>query len=173
MGTSIEELDSRALRRLGVAYCPQGSRVFSGLTVWENLVVSALVTRNPKLAAEEVLKGLEFQVLQDKRNVLAHRLSGGEKQLLSLACALSISPRLLLADEPALGMSPRGTSDVLNLITQAARDRGRAVVIVEQKVRAVLGVADRVMVLRRGRSTYLGAPRDLIRDDSRLRDVYL
>lgn len=163
----------RALLRSGVAYVPQGNRVFTDLTVHENLEIGGITLPNK----QSVNDGIErvftlFPTLKDRLKQRAGTLSGGEKQMLSLANALILSPKMLLLDEPSLGLASPLVSEALNRIKEINHDLGVTVLIVEQKVREVLKIADRVVVLRTGRVSFSGSARDL-EDDTKLRDVFL
>jgi branched-chain amino acid transport system ATP-binding protein len=163
----------RAFLRVGVAYVPQGNRVFTDLTVYENLEIGGIT-----LPDKQALKdGIErvftlFPLLKDKLKQRAGTLSGGEKQMLALSNSLMLSPRLLLLDEPSLGLAPPLVSEALNRIRQISQESGVAVLIVEQKVREVLKIAHRVIVLRIGRISFEGSATKLS-DDTKLRDVFL
>jgi branched-chain amino acid transport system ATP-binding protein len=163
----------RELLRAGICYVPQGNRVFTDLTVVENLEMGGIT-----LPSKEKLKeGMErvfslFPALKERLKQRAATLSGGEKQMLALGNALILSPRLLLLDEPSLGLAPPLVSEALARIQQISRDSGVTVLIVEQKVREVLKIADRVYVLRNGRVSFTGGAEEL-KDDAKLRAVYL
>jgi branched-chain amino acid transport system ATP-binding protein len=163
----------RALLRAGVAYVPQGNRVFNDLTVHENLEIGGVTLPNN----QSVKDGIErvftlFPMLRDRLKQRAGTLSGGEKQMLSLANALVLSPKMLLLDEPSLGLASPLVSEALRRIKEINQDSGVTILIVEQKVREVLKIADRVVVLRTGRVSFTGSARDLD-NDAKLRDVFL
>jgi branched-chain amino acid transport system ATP-binding protein len=172
-GAVVEKPAPRSLLRQGVSYVPQGNRVFTDLTVHENLEMGGIT-----LPGKQQLKeGMErvftlFPALKDKLNQRAGTLSGGEKQMLALGNALILSPKLLLLDEPSLGLAPPLISEALGRIQQISRDNGVTVLIVEQKVREVLKIAHRVYVLRNGRVSFTGPAKEL-KDDAKLREVYL
>jgi branched-chain amino acid transport system ATP-binding protein len=163
----------RDLLRSGVAYVPQGNRVFTDLTVRENLEMGGVT-----LPTKQALKdGVErvfmlFPVLKERLRQRAGTLSGGEKQMLALANALILSPKVLLLDEPSLGLAPPLVSDALACIQRISRESGITILIVEQKVREVLNIANRVYVLRNGRVSFVGNA-DELKDDAKLREVYL
>lgn len=157
----------------GVAYVPQGNRVFTELTVRENLEMGGVTLRSKASLTEGIERAVDmFPALKLKLHRTAGTLSGGEKQMLALSNALVLSPRLLLLDEPSLGLAPRLVSEALMRIKQISTDSRTAVLIVEQKVREVLKIADRVCVLRNGRVSFSGPSKDLV-DETKLREVYL
>lgn len=159
------------LARHGVAYVPQVANVFATMTVRENLEIGAAVLprdrRKARIAAMEAV----FPVLADRRSQRAGTLSGGERQMLSLARALVPEPSLLLLDEPSAGVAPKLTADIFERI-QGLRRLGVSVLMVEQNARAALAHADRGIVLEAGRVRLEGRARDLLaRDD--IADLYL
>lgn len=156
-----------------VAYVPQGNRVFGDLIVRENLEVAGAILGNKRRVEErtEVVLGL-FPILKTNLYKRAGVLSGGEKQMLALANALIVAPRVLLLDEPSLGLAPPLVTEFLRRIRDIARENGASILIVEQKVREVLKVADRVYVLRNGEVSYSGSAESL-NDERKLSEVYL
>lgn len=163
----------RDLRRAGAAFVPQGNRVFNDLTVRENLDIAGMslpAAARLESGTERVLALFPFLAANPQRH--AGTLSGGEKQMLALASALISSPRLLLLDEPSLGLAPPLIVESLQRIAQVSRESGASALIVEQKVREVLKIADRVYVLRNGAVAFSGLAADL-QDDAKLREVYL
>ena len=163
---------SDMLRR-GVSYIPQGNRVFTDLTLLENLQVAGTTLPKRELREKGIERALSlFPILRTKLYQRAGTLSGGEQQMVALCSALVLSPSLLLLDEPSLGLAPQLISQSLNFIKKISFNSDVAVLIVEQKVREVLRIADYVVVLRNGRVSFKGLPTDL-RDEQKLRDVYL
>lgn len=168
----LSEPNPRDWLRRGVAYQPQGNRVFTDLTVRENLEVAA-VTLSKADASVAVERALELSPsLKERLKQRAGTLSGGEKQMLALANALITSPRVLLLDEPSLGLAPTVVTEALGRIQQISRERGVSVLIVEQKVREILRIANRVYVLRNGKVSFGGTAEELS-DEAKLRTAYL
>ncbi len=172
-GEVVKSPKPREWLRKGVAYVPQGNRVFTDLTVQENLEMGG-ITLPTKQAVKEGIERVFtlFPGLKERLKQRAGTLSGGEKQMLALGNGLILSPKLLLLDEPSLGLAPPLVSEALSRIQQISRDSGVTVLIVEQKVREVLKIARRVYVLRNGRVSFTG-PAEALQDDAKLKEVYL
>lgn len=143
-GETIDPLPPWARARRGLGYCPEGRRVFPGLTVEENLDVVA----HPDARVDSVYK--LFPALALRRNALGWQLSGGEQQMLAVGRALMAMPRLLLLDEPSLGLSPRLSGELLTRL-RAIAAQGTAVLLAEQNATPALTIADRAYVLALGR----------------------
>lgn len=157
----------------GITFAPQGNRVFDELTVMENLEIGGfrLPRKDLKGRIEEVFE--LFPVLRERCRKDAGTLSGGEKQMLALARALVPKPKLLLLDEPSLGLSPGLISDSFGKITEINQETGVSILIVEQKVREVLSISRRVYSLKLGKVAFSGMPDELLGDKARLRELFL
>jgi len=157
----------------GIGYVPQGNRVFAELTVRENLEMGGY-TLNGQLQIEKKIEEVFsfFPVLKEREDQLAGTLSGGEKQMLSLSNILILSPRLLLLDEPSLGLSPPLVKEAFEKLTEINRAFGTTMVIVEQKVREVLKICHHAYLLKMGKVAYAGASSELLSGD-RIREIFL
>lgn len=161
-GTGLQSLPAHEVPRHGLAYVPQGRRLFGPLTVAENLAVGGLVRGNDRATLDRVLT--LFPRLRERLSQTAQTLSGGEQQMLAIARALCLQPKVLLLDEPTEGLQP----SMIGLIQQAIltlKGQGVAVVLVEQRVDAVLKLADRVAFMRAGRVEETRDIRGLNADD--------
>lgn len=162
-GRKLHNQTPRDLRTAGVAYVLQGGRVFPGLTVRENLQMGSATIRRSSDVRNAIDRVLTLaRPLGQRLSQRAGELSGGQKQLLSLACALVISPRLLLLDEPSLGLAPPTAKQVLGQLQTLSRESGASVLVVEQRIHEVLRISDRVYVLRRGSVSFSGSPCELL-----------
>jgi branched-chain amino acid transport system ATP-binding protein len=172
-GQSLRGVPVENLVRRGMAHVPEGRGVVTELTVEENLRLGGLFRRDTadvNRAIDEVYQ--LFEPLARRRTYPGHQLSGGERQMLGLGRALVGRPRLLLLDEPSLGLAPRVTAQIMALLSQL-RDRiNLTVLLVEQNVRSALSVADQGMVMSLGR-VVVDAPAARLRDDETLRHTYL
>lgn len=157
----------------GITLAPQGSRVFHGMTVIENLEAGGF-----QLGRREVKERIAemfdiFPLLKERAKQDAGHLSGGEQQMLALARALIPKPKLLMLDEPSLGLSPSLSDDVFDRIAEIARATGLCILVVEQKVREILDVCTRVYSLKLGRLSFEGTPDILEEDKEKLKKLFL
>lgn len=172
-GDDLRSQQPRKLLHLGIAYVPQGNRVFAELTVRENLEIGGVTLPTKELVNEGMGRVFTlFPSLKSRLKQRAATLSGGERQMLALGNALVLLPRVLLLDEPSLGLAPPLVAEALSHIQEINRMSGVAVLIVEQKVREVLQIARRVYVVRNGSISFSG-PTSELNDDIKLRDAYL
>jgi branched-chain amino acid transport system ATP-binding protein len=156
----------------GIALVPEGRRLFVKMSVEENLEIGCYLpaARTARDQTLERVYGL-FPILRDKRLQLAGELSGGQQQMLAIGRALMARPRIVLFDEPSLGLAPTIVDDMFDIIAKV-RDDGVAVLLVEQNVLKALGVADRAYVLEQGRIVATGLPDDLLKQPH-IREAYL
>jgi branched-chain amino acid transport system ATP-binding protein len=158
-----------SVARAGVAHVPEGRGIFAELTVWENLRMGAYMHRG-RPDFQRVLG--YFPWLETRRNQQAGTLSGGEQQMLALARAFLSRPRLLMLDEPSLGLAPLVTREVFRVVTELNEKEGVAVLVVEQNAAIALAAAQRAYVLETGRVAVSGSADDLRSNDS-VRTAYL
>ena len=172
-GEPLAGVAPHMLVRRGLVHVPEGRGVIGELTVAENLRLGALWRRDRAGQARGLADVYDtFPELARRRRHAAHQLSGGERQMLALGRALMARPRLLLLDEPSLGLAPRITAQVMALLRQWRDETGLAVLLVEQNVRSALSVADTATVMSLGR-VVVAAPAAQLRDDDALRHTYL
>ena len=152
-GERIDQRSAEAVSALGVGHVPEGRRIFSRLTVLENLQLGAYLRRDPRGIAEDLERMFElFPVLKERRHQLAGTLSGGEQQMLAMGRGLMGRPTLLLLDEPSLGLAPKLVVTVFDTI-QRINEAGTTILLVEQNVRMALKTANRGYILETGTIT--------------------
>jgi branched-chain amino acid transport system ATP-binding protein len=172
-GRAIDRLAPTRIVRLGIAHAPEGRRVFGSLSVADNLRLGAAARRERAGLAEERERLLDlFPILRERLHQAAGTLSGGEQQMLALARALMAKPRLLLLDEPSLGLAPLMVRAIFGTLASLKRD-GVTMLLVEQNVAAALELADRAYVLRTGEIRLEGAAAELRADPERIAHAYL
>jgi len=169
--TEIAGAAPRLIVALGLIHVPEGRRIFPNLTVRENLEMGSYRRGRAHRARNLDRIGAIFPRLRERLGQRAGTLSGGEQQMLAIGRGLMAEPRLLILDEPSLGLSPRLVEEMFGLIA-GLRAEGLALLVVEQNVVQSLDIADRAYVLEHGRFTLGGTVKDL-RDDPRLRQAYL
>ena len=164
-GRRLDRLPAHRIMALGVAHVPEGRQIFTNMTLRENLLLGAYHRKDQDQVARDIETDLElFPRLQGRLDERAYNLSGGELQMLALLRGLMARPRLLLLDEPSLGLAPLVVKDLFRLIRRL-RDRGVTILLVEQNVRQALTVADRGYVMESGRLILSGKAQDLLADD--------
>jgi len=168
----IHRLSPAEILALGIAHCPEGRRIFPYLTVQENLEMGAYVRRDRRAVREDAERVCgHFPILAERRRQAAGTLSGGEQQMLAIGRALMARPRLILFDEPSLGLAPTLVESTFQIVADIRR-RGTTVLMVEQNAWLALGMADRGYVMETGRIVLEGPARDLLENDS-VRRAYL
>ena len=171
-GRPIEREPSHRIAELGIALVAEGRRLFGDMTVLENLRLGAYPRRARAGEAAQLEAQFElFPRLAERRTQLARTMSGGEQQMLAIARALMSQPKLLLLDEPSLGLSPLLTKELFNILRTITR-RGQSVLLVEQNVHQSLRLADHVHVLENGRIVRSGTP-EQIQQDRVIQQAYL
>ena len=171
-GTSLEGKATEDVVRLGIAHAPEGRGTFVGLTVEENLRLGAW-GRRERSGLERDFEHVfgYFPVLRDRRRQPAGTLSGGEQQMLAVARALMLRPRLLLLDEPSLGLAPMVVREIFRILRAVNKD-GVTILLVEQNATLALDLADHVFLLETGRVVMEG-PSEVLRNDDAIRRAYL
>lgn len=160
-GVDIAQASARQRVRMGIVQVPEGRQVFAALSVEDNLRLGAFAR-----GSQDTLRTVwtMFPVLEERRRQLAGMLSGGQQQMLALGRALMGDPRLLLLDEPSMGLAPKVVAEIFAHVS-ALRKRGTTVLLVDQNARAALAIADRGYVLETGRIVLEGAARELLRSE--------
>ncbi|MCI8832154.1 MAG: ABC transporter ATP-binding protein [Lachnospiraceae bacterium] len=171
-GRDITKIQGHKLVPMGIAHVPEGRRVFAQLSVLQNLKLGAF-TRNDKAEMETTLEIVydRFPRLKERKNQLAGTLSGGEQQMLAMGRALMSHPRLIVMDEPSMGLSPIYVNEIFDIIQKINGD-GVTVLLVEQNAKKALSIANRAYVLETGNIVLGGDAKELMNDD-RVKKAYL
>ena len=171
-GKELLKTPPHKIVEMGMAHVPEGRRIFQQLTVYKNLTLGAF-TRKDKEAIDETLQMVynKFPRLEERKKQVAGTLSGGEQQMLAMGRALMSKPKIVLMDEPSMGLSPLFVSEVFKIIEEI-RASGTTVLLVEQNAKKALEIADRAYVLETGRIVLSGDAKDLMNDDS-VKKAYL
>ena len=171
-GKNLTKIPAHKIVEMGMAHVPEGRRVFADMSVYENLLMGAY-TRKDK---NEIAQSLEmvykrFPRLKERTGQRAGTLSGGEQQMLAMGRALMSKPRILLLDEPSMGLSPLFVGEIFKIIEEVSK-AGTTVLLVEQNAKKALSIADRGYVLETGKIVKTGKAADLLNDDS-IKKAYL
>lgn len=162
-GNDITDLAPSHRVGLGIVHVPEGRQMLQGLTVHENLLLGAYVRRHELIASINATKQeicQLFPILEERENQLAGSLSGGQQQMLALGRALMSKPKVLMCDEPSLGIAPMVVAEIFSSISRL-RDGGIPILLVEQNAKKALALADRAVVMQRGQIKLAGAARDV------------
>lgn len=156
----------------GISFVPQGRRVLKNLTVKENLEIGAYIVKNNNLIRKKLTEVLEiFPILKLKLNDNSGSLSGGQQQMLAIARGLMIEPKILLLDEPALGLSPKIIKEVLQRIKEINEQQKTTIIVVEQNIKSVLNIADLAYILDKGRVVWADKT-DKLKNNNILKKVF-
>ena len=171
-GTDLQKVPANTIIGLGMAHVPEGRHVFARMTVEENLRMGAYILRDQKQIAENLERVYgHFPRLKERRRQLAGTLSGGEQQMLATGRALMTDPKIVLMDEPSMGLSPLLVKEIFSII-QELHKSGITILLVEQNAKMALAVSDRAYVLETGTISMEGPAAELAADD-RVRKAYL
>ena len=168
-GKDISKIPGHKIVSMGMAHVPEGRRVFAELSVYENLKLGAY-TRKDKKEIEETLARVykSFPRLEERKNQLAGTLSGGEQQMLAMGRALMSKPKIILMDEPSMGLSPILVEEIFHIIREISAG-GTTVLLVEQNAKKALAIADRAYVLETGNIVLSGDAKEMMNNDSVIR----
>ncbi len=171
-GKDITKIPAHKIVSLGMAHVPEGRRVFAELTVYENLKMGAY-TRKDKAEIQETLQMVykRFPRLEERKNQLAGTLSGGEQQMLAMGRALMSHPKIIVMDEPSMGLSPIFVNEIFKIIQDVSKS-GTTVLLVEQNAKKALSIADRAYVLETGKIVLEGDAKDLLNNEA-IKKAYL
>ncbi len=171
-GKELTKVPAHKIVEMGMAHVPEGRRIFQHLSVLDNLKLGAY-TRKDKANIEKDMQMVyeRFPRLAERKNQIAGTLSGGEQQMLAMGRALMSNPKIIVMDEPSMGLSPILVSEIFDIITSIRKD-GTTVLLVEQNAKKALAIADRAYVLETGNIVLSGNASDLIKDES-IKKAYL
>lgn len=171
-GQKITTLKTHEIVRRGLIHCPEGRRPFPEMTVQDNLLLGTMWTKEQHLIQERFEYVYElFPILKERSKQLAGTMSGGQQQMLAIGRAMMLDPKLLLLDEPSIGLAPKVVDEIFETV-KMIKESGVTILLVEQNVDIAISVADRLAVLDHGRVVFSGVSSDLLAN-SDLREVYL
>lgn len=172
MGKSILKTPPEQIVVKGVVHVPEGRRIFEGMSVFENLQLGAFTRKDKDNVEREIEEMFErFPILKERRNQDAHTLSGGEQQMLALSRALLSKPKILLLDEPSMGLAPLIVIQIFDIIKEINK-QGVTVLLVEQNAKAALEISDYAYILESGQIKLHGEKEELLNSD-KIREIYL
>lgn len=168
----IDRMDGEEIVKMGIGHVPEWRRIFAELTVEENLLMGGFLLKDKDLINERMAEAfLHFPILKKRKNQQAGNMSGGEQQMLAISRALMLKPKLLLLDEPSLGLSPILVEDIFDTI-KTLHQSGVTILLVEQNVNHALRIADYGYVLTAGK-IFLSGTYDELREEEKVREMYL
>ena len=171
-GEDITKMPAHKIVEKGIAHVPEGRRVFADLTVYENLIMGAYTRKDKKEIAENLENVYKrFPRLKERKNQKAGTMSGGEQQMLAMGRALMSNPKMIVMDEPSMGLSPIFVNEIFDIIEKVSAS-GTTVLLVEQNAKKALSIADRAYVLETGKIVLSGDAKELMNDDS-IKKAYL
>ena len=171
-GKDITKVPAHKIVEMGIAHVPEGRRVFSQLSVYENLIMGAYTRKDKKEIAENLENVYKrFPRLEERKNQRAGTLSGGEQQMLAMGRALMSNPKMIVMDEPSMGLSPIFVNEIFDIIEKVSAG-GTTVLLVEQNAKKALSIEDRAYVLETGKIVLSGDAKELMTDDS-IKKAYL
>ena len=167
LGKPVQQLRPEEIVALGICHVPEGRHIFPQMTVAENLAMGAFLRRDKKSVAGDLSHALAFfPILAERRHQLGGTLSGGEQQMLAIARALMARPRLLLLDEPSLGLAPLLVKSIFQMISRINREDGTTILLVEQNANMALKIAHRGYVMENGRIVLAGSAESLLHNEA-------
>ena len=173
MGERIDRKDTDEIVRMGISYVPEGREVFPELSVLENIMMGAYTRRDRKAIKDDIDNVFQhFPILKERTHQEAGHLSGGEQQMLAIGRALMSRPKLLMLDEPSLGLSPLLTRDIFQIIQEINQKDGVTILLVEQNVNMALKYANVAFLMENGRIVRAARP-DVLREDEAVKEFYL
>lgn len=171
-GTELTKTPAHKIVKMGIAHVPEGRRIFQNLTVLDNLKLGAFIRKDKEgIANDLAMVYKRFPRLEERKSQIAGTLSGGEQQMLAMGRALMSKPKIIVMDEPSMGLSPIFVSEIFDIIESIRKD-GMTVLLVEQNAKKALAIADRAYVLETGRITLSGRASDLLNDE-KVKKAYL
>lgn len=169
-GEEITHLNSSEIVQKGITLCPEGRRVFPDMTVLENIKIGAFL-RNDDLTNDIERMYKLFPILKERKNQLAGTLSGGEQQMLAVARSLMSKPKIMMLDEPSLGLAPIIVSQIFDILKEINKD-GVTILLIEQNANMALRIADKAYVLETGKITMEGTGKELL-ENPKIKEAYL